>query len=252
MILDPWFYALAIPAMLIVGISKGGFGGGLGVVGVPAMSLVVSPIQAAAIMLPILCLMDLFGVWAYRRTWDRRNMAVLAPAALVGIAVGAATFSVLDEAAVRLIVGTIAIGFAADYWLRRSRRDGPGTRPSVVAGGFWGAMSGYTSFVAHAGGPPLSVYLLPQRLNMTVYAGTAVVFFTMVNYAKLLPYGWLGQFDATNLATALVLSPLAPLGMWLGIRLHKRISAHLFYQVCYGLLAITGAKLLWDGVAGYL
>ena len=252
MILDPWFYVLAIPAMLIVGISKGGFGGGLGVVGVPAMSLVVSPPQAAAIMLPILCLMDLFGVWAYRGTWDRRNMAILAPAALVGIAVGAATFSVLDEAAIRLIVGTIAIGFAADYWLRRSRQEQQRTRPSVATGGFWGAVTGYTSFVAHAGGPPLSVYLLPQRLDMTVFTGTAVIFFAVVNYAKLLPYGWLGQLDATNLATALVLSPLAPLGMWLGIRLHKRVSARLFYRVCYGLLAVTGAKLMWDGVAGFL
>lgn len=253
-ITDPLFYAVAVPAILIVGISKGGVAGGLGSVSVPMMALAISPVQAAAIMLPILCLMDLFGLRAYRGIWDRRNLALMLPGALAGILVGSLTFRYLSDDGVRLIVGTVALVFVLYQWfgqyvLRRAadHRSSPGP-----AGAFWGAVAGFTSFVAHAGGPPIHVYLLPQRLDKTLYVGTLVVFFTVVNYVKLLPYGLLGQLSADNLGTALVLSPLAPLGIWLGVRFHRMLSERLFYTLCFVFLGIAGVKLIHDGLAGML
>ncbi|MDH3594334.1 MAG: sulfite exporter TauE/SafE family protein [Rhodospirillales bacterium] len=245
-ITDPWFYLAAVPAVLLAGISKGGFGGGLGVMAVPLMALFVSPVQAAAIMLPILCLMDIFGLRAYRNTWDRRNIAIMVPGALVGILIGTLTFRYLNDGMIRLLIGTIAIGFTLHHFARRvSLRP---ARPSRLVGGLASALAGFTSFVAHAGGPPVQFFLLPQRMDKTLYVGTTVVFFFVINYVKLVPYGWLGQFSPDNLLTALILAPLAPLGIWLGVRLHGPVGHELFYRLCYGMLLVTGVKLLWDGL----
>ncbi len=252
MIDEALFYVLAVPAVLIAGISKGGFGGGLGVVSVPLMALVIAPQQAAAIMLPLLCLMDLVGAWHYRGKWDRANMRILLPAALVGIAIGTLAFGALDGGAVKLLIGLIAVGFTVNWWWRRRHRiEAKGAPPSILKGGFWGAVAGFTSFVAHAGGPPVNVYLLPQNLHKTTYQATTVMFFIVVNYVKLVPYTLLGQFETATLTTALVLVPLVPLGMGLGIWLHGRATDRVFYAACYGFLFLTGAKLVWDGVASF-
>jgi uncharacterized membrane protein YfcA len=250
-IADPWFYAAAVPAVVLAGIAKGGFGAGVAMA-VPLMSLTVAPPQAAAIMLPILVAMDVMGVGIYRRTWHKANMRIVLPAALVGIAVGTATFRYTDATFTRLLIGAIALVFTLNWWLKRRAAPAPAAPLSALKGGFWGTLSGFTSFVAHAGGPPLNVYLLPQNLEKRLYVGTTVVFFFVVNIVKLFPYAWLGQFDSTNLTTSAVLLPLVPLGIGLGLWLQKRVSDKLFYALCYGLLALTGAKLIWDGVAGLI
>ena len=245
---NPIFYLTAVPAVLIAGVSKGGFGGGLGMLAVPLMAFTVPPIQAAAIMLPVLCLMDLFGVAAYRRHWDGANLAILYSGALMGTAVGTLTFRFLDEATLRLLLGLIALGFTLGY--RFGGPDRPPAARNLLKGGFWGAVSGYTSFVAHAGGLPVSIYLLPQRLNKTVFVGTMAMFFFAINYTKVAPYAWLGQFAAVNLATAAALAPVAVAGVLLGIWLHDRVDTNLFYRVCHVMLFIAGVKLIWDGLAG--
>lgn len=247
MLTDPWFYAVAVPALLLIGISKGGFGGGFGTVGVPMMALVIPPTQAAAILLPVLALMDLVGLYTYRGLWDREQMKILAPGAVAGIVLGALTFAVTSEDAVRLIIGAIAVGFTLWRFVGVFRAPETKASPSWTKGSFWSGASGYTSFVAHAGGPPLNVYLLPQQLDKTQYVGTTVVFFALVNYVKLVPYGILGQFDATNLATSAALTPLAPVGVLLGVFLHRRVSQELLFRVVYVGLLLTGIKLLWDG-----
>jgi uncharacterized membrane protein YfcA len=248
---DPFFYVVAIPAVLIAGISKSGFGGGIGVVAVPLMALAVSPQAAAAIMLPILCLMDFANVWAYRKRWDRRNMKILLPAALLGILVGTFSFGYLNEATVKLIIAMIAILFTLDHWLRgRSKTGRPGSA-TIGKGTVLGALAGFTSFVAHAGGPPLAVYLLPQRMDKSVFVGTTVMFFIVVNYVKLIPYAMLGQFEATNLATSVVLVPVALLGTWLGLWAHDKVNVTWFYRVCYTLLFLTGIKLLTDALMAF-
>jgi uncharacterized membrane protein YfcA len=247
-IADGWFYAVAIPAILLMGISKGGFGSGAGMFATPLMALVVPVPRAAAILLPILVVMDIAGLWAYRGTFSRENLKVLLVGGVAGVVLGALTFRYIDESWLRVILGMLAIGFVAQRYLVRAETL-PAAR-STPKGLFWSAFSGVTSTIAHAGGPPLAIYLLPQRLDKRVMVGTTVVFFAVINAVKLVPYTWLGLFDEANLATSLVLAPLAPLGIWLGVVVARRLSQDLFYRICYGLLLLVGAKLLWDGAAG--
>ncbi|MBC8506858.1 MAG: sulfite exporter TauE/SafE family protein [Anaerolineales bacterium] len=245
---EPLFFVFASIAVVLAGISKSGFGTGLGVFAVPLMAIVISPAQAAAIMLPILCVIDLFNIWHYRRTWDRQNMGILVPAALIGIALGAFTFRYLSDAHIRILIGVIAVIFVGNFFFGRNSKEK--RNPDRVRGSFWGAIAGFVSFGVHAGGPPVSVYLLPQRLEKTIFVGTNVVFFTIVNYVKLIPYYFLGQLNLGNLTTSLILSPLIPAGIWLGVKLHGRINQRVFYNLVYLFLLIAGAKLLYDGVVG--
>lgn len=243
------FIAAAATAVLVAGISKGGLGGGLGTLSVPLMALVISPVQAAAIMLPILCAMDLFAVRSYWRKWDLDSVKRLIPGAAFGIAIGTLTFRYLDPDSIRLLVGLTTLGFVAQRFLTRSPTQTP-TKPGSVVTGAWGTVAGFTSFVA--GGAPAQMVLLPQQLHKTTFVGTMALFFAFVNYAKLGPYAWLGQLDLQNITTSLLLSPLVPLGVWLGVKLHTRTNQVLFYRVIYVALFFTGAKLTHDGVAGLI
>jgi uncharacterized membrane protein YfcA len=233
---------------LIAGVSKGGLGGGgLTIMAVPRMSLVIPPPQAAAIMLPMLCAMDVMGIWVYRKSWSRANMLILIPAACVGIVVGALLFRYMNANMIRLLIGAVALAFTLNWWLNR-KRERPATAPNAAKGGFWGSLAGLTSFVAHAGGPPLNMYLLPLRLEKEVLIGTGVIFFAIVNLVKIPPYYWLGQFTAENLWTSVALLPLVPIGMGLGIWGQRRVNERLFYNLCYATLFLAGLKLLYDGV----
>ncbi len=250
MIDEPLFYLAAIPAVLISGISKGGFGGGLGVVAVPLMSLAVSPIQAVSIMLPILSCMDIVGVWVYWRKWDAHSLVVLVLGGIVGIALGGIAFSFLNAGSIKLFIGTIAVLFTLNHWFAaRLRQDRPAAKPNALRGGFWGMVSGFTSTVAHAGSPPVAIYMMPLRFDRTTYHATTVFHFLAVNYLKIIPFGLLGQFSVGNLSTSAVLLPFALAGSFLGIWLHRKVSQTVFYRLCYGFLFIVGCKLLWDGMA---
>jgi uncharacterized membrane protein YfcA len=248
------FYPVAILAILLTGISKGGFAAGAGGIAVPLMSIFIAPAQAAGIMLPILCAMDLFGVHAYRGRWSRPHLKVLLPSAIAGIGIGALAFGVLSANAVRLLLGLIAVTFTLNRWFRLSERAAArlaakGGPPGVAAGAFWGSLSGFTSTLAHAGGPPLAVWMLPQRLDRTVLVATSTLFFLVVNYVKLVPYALLGQLNPSNMTAAVVFAPLAPLGIWFGVWLHRRISERAFYAVSYWLLFASGVKLIWDALS---
>ncbi len=251
MIEDPWFYAAAIPAVVMFGVSKGGFGAGFGVIAVPLMALVVSPMQAAAILLPILCLMDVFAIWAYRGRGILPELRLLVPASLIGIGVGTLLFEHMSPAIIRLILGLVAIVFTLNHWFHLTTK-GDLERPMnpPVVGTIAGATAGFTSFIAHAGGPPLNMYLLRRNLDRTGFVGTTVLFFAIANYVKLLPYAWLGQLDASNLSTSLVLAPLAPIGIGLGVWLHRRVSDRVFFQFVYAMFFAVGLKLVYDGIRG--
>jgi len=244
------FYPVAIVAILLTGMVKGGFGTGAGGLAVPLMSIYIAPPEAAGIMLPILCAMDLFSVHAYRGRWSREHLRALLPGALVGIGIGALAFGALPINAIRLLIGLIAVTFTLNSWFRwTARLTARMAKPGRAAGAFWGAASGFTSTLAHAGGPPFAVYMLPQRIDKTALVATSAVFFLVVNYVKLVPYALLGQLNAANLTTALIFAPLAPVGIWLGVWLHKRASEAAFYRVSYTLLFVTGLKLIWDALA---
>lgn len=246
MIADPLFYAVAIPAVLLTGISKGGFGSALGGIGVPLMALAISPVQAAAILLPVLCFMDLVGVRVYYGKWDKENLKIMIPGAMLGIAIGTLTFGMLTENAIRILIGGIAVAFPLNAWFGFGARQQPAGR-CAIKGTSWSGVSGLTSFLAHAGGPPAMVYMLPQRLDKTTYVATISVFFMFVNAVKLVPYAWLGQFSAANLSTSLVLAPLVPLGVWLGLWLQNRIDTVWFYRIAQACLFATGVQLIYQG-----
>lgn len=245
MITDPWFYAAAIPAVLLVGISKGGFGSGAGIFATPLMALTIPIPQAAAIMLPILIVMDAVGLWAYRGKLHRENLKLLLAGGVIGIALGAAAFRYLSDAWTRVALGAISVGFVLHYYFFRG--GARAVRPSRPKGLFWSTVSGLTSTIAHAGGPPLSIYLLPLRLEKSVLVGTTVVFFAVVNVVKLVPYTWLDLFDGRNLSTSAALAPLAPVGIFLGYQMMRRVNEALFYRICYALLFVVGLRLLWEG-----
>jgi uncharacterized membrane protein YfcA len=247
LIFDLSFYLVAIPAVLLTAISKGGFGGALGGIAVPLMALAISPVQAAAIMLPILCLMDLFSLKVYFRKWDSRNLKIMIPGAMLGIALGTLTFGTLDENSIRLLIGSIAIVFTLNSWFGLAARQAP-AKSSIAKGTIWSGLSGYTSFVAHAGGPPVMVYLLPQQLEKITYVATVNFFFLIVNAIKVVPYFFLGQFSATNLLTALALAPLVPFGVWLGVWMQGRLNQTLFYRVTQTCVLLTGLQLVYQGI----
>lgn len=242
---DPAFYLLAVPAVLLTGISKGGFAGGLSLLGVPMMALVMPVSQAASIMLPILCVMDMFGWWSYRKRFDRALLLQLLPGALLGIGLGALLFRHLSSQWIELLLGIMSTLFAV-HRLSGAVLADKSSLPEWLKAGWWSGLSGLTSFVAHAGGPPLMIYLLPKQMDKTRLVATMTFFFATVNYIKLIPYAWLGQLDTTNLDTALVLAPLAPLGVYAGLWLHHRINETLFYRLSYLFMLLTGLKLVWD------
>jgi uncharacterized protein len=248
MVENGFFYPVAVIAILVIGISKSGFGGGVGVLAVPLMSLFIPPQQAAAILLPLLIVMDWFTTWHYRKSWDKRNIKILLPAAMLGILLGSLFFKYLSEAHIRILIGVIAVLFVALFFLKK--KSVKPHQADIPRGLFWGAIAGFTSFGVHAGGPPINIYVLPQQLDKSIFVGTTVIFFTVVNLVKVIPYTLLGQFSVDNMLVSLVLAPVAPLGVWLGVKLHHRVNETIFYASCYIFLFITGIKLLVDGISG--
>jgi len=251
MITDPLFYLAAIPAVVIVGLAKGGFVG-LGILGLPLMALTVSPVQAAAIMLPILIVQDAVGLYAFRKHLNKRLLAITLTGALVGVILATFTAAAVSEAAVRLAVGLIAVVFALNWWLNLAKQ-AAGERPGGVAWGLlWGGISGFTSFISHAGGPPFQVYVLPLQLPRDVLVGTTVWFFAAVNIMKVAPYVWLGQFTNENLMTSLALMPVAIVSTMAGVWLVRRVDSAAFYRLVYGLLVLVGFKLAYDGLVALI
>jgi uncharacterized protein len=247
MITDPVFYAAAVPAVTLMGLSKGGFSG-LGLLSLPLMALVVSPVQSAAIMLPILIVQDVVTVWAYRHSWDKRNLAILIPSAALGILLGYLLARFVSDAAVTLSVGVISIAFAVRRLVLERRATPPRAADADLPRGvFWGGVTGFTSMIAHAGGPPFQIYVMPQRLARDVFVGTGAILFALINWIKVPPYWALGQFTPENLSTAAALFPVAVLTTFLGVWLVRRVSGERFYTIVYVLLILVGLKLLVDG-----
>ena len=244
MITDPIFYAAAIPAVIITGISKGGFGG-IALLAVPLLALVISPVQAAAIMLPILIAMDISSIIAYRKTWDKRNLSILIPGAIIGIVIGALTAHLVNDDSIRLIVGVIAVAFTI-HFVFKGRTASAVKKPSSPLGVFLGAASGYTSFVAHAGAPTFQLYMLPQKLDKQTYVGTSVIFFAALNAIKVIPYALLGMLSFGNLGTSLVLLPLAPIGVAMGVWLNRNIPTNIFYYIIYSAIFLVGINLIYE------
>ncbi len=245
-ITDPFFYAIAVPAVLLLGISKSGFGAGLGSLAVPLMALAVTVPQAAAILMPVLFVMDVLGMAAFRKDLDKRLLRFMLPFAMLGILIGTLLFKYMDSHLVAGLVGGFTLLFLAQRLLFPPQ---PGSAPPPRwLGAVLLTTSGFTSFIAHAGGPPVNAYVIPLKLKPVVFTATMAFLFFFINMAKWVPYAWLGLLDMRNFATSMVLLPLAPLGVWMGVRIAKRIRPDWFYRLVYTGMFLTGCKLLWDGL----
>lgn len=245
-ITDPYFYAVTIPAVLLLGVSKSGFGAGFGSLAVPMMAMAVSVPQAAAILMPVLLLMDILGMAAFRKDFDLKLLRFLVPFGLVGIVIGTLLFRALDPPTVAGIVGVFTLLFLAQRLLFPPRPDS--APPPRWLGAVLSVTAGFTSFISHAGGPPISAYVIPLRLSPIKFTATMAFFFFVINLSKWIPYAWLGLLDLRNMATSLVLLPLAPLGVWVGVRLARRINPVLFYRMLYLGMFLTGIKLVSDAL----
>jgi uncharacterized membrane protein YfcA len=246
LITDPWFYAVAVPAVLLMGLGKSGFLMGFGSLATPLLALTLPVPQAAAIMLPLLLVMDATGIGALWKERDREMLKFMLPAGLLGTVIGTLLFGVFTSKAVAGVVGAITLLFLAQRLLFPPRRDA--APPGRATGFVLTTVGGFTSFVAHAGGPPIQAYVLPLKMNPLRLTATLAVLMGAINLSKIVPYAWLGLLDARNLATSLVLVPLAPLGVWAGVWATRRIDATWFYRVAYAGMFFTGVKLLWDGL----
>lgn len=247
--IDPQFVTIAVIAVLIVGLSKSGLLGSLGMVGVPLLSLVMPAREAAGMMLPVLLAMDAIAVWIYRKEVDWHILRIMLPGAAIGTLLGWLLWSVVSDDAVLLFVGVVTLLFILDALLPlRQKLSGLG--PSRGWGNFWGGFAGFTSFISHTGGPPFQIYVLPQRLPPAIYSGTTAFFFAIVNSAKLIPYYFLGQLSVHNLTLSAALIPVGIVGVLIGIFLVRRISMGWFYRIAYGLVFLLALKLIWDGANG--
>jgi uncharacterized membrane protein YfcA len=245
LITDGAFYAAAIPAVILLGISKSGFGAGFGSLAVPLMALAVTVPQAAAILMPVLLVLDCMAIAVYRRDFDAGLLKFLVPFGLLGTVVGTFLFRAVDARLVAGIVGVCTLLFLLQRLVFPPRADG--APPPRWLGAILTTASGFTSFVAHSGGPPLNAYVLPLRLPPLVFTATMSVFFFSINMAKWVPYGWLGLLDARNMSTSLALLPFAPVGVFIGVKIARRIPQVLFYRLITLGMLLTGVKLVWDG-----
>ncbi len=249
--MDGWvFWVAGVIAAALVGAGKGGIPI-VGMLGVPVLALVIPPGIAAGLLLPVYVASDMFGLWAYRRDFDARVLAITLPGAVAGIAVGWATASLVPEAAVRVLIGLIGLVFALNLLLRRGVVAQP-QKARVAPGLFWGGVTGFTSFVSHSGAPPWQVYTLPLGLSRSVFAGTSTIAFAVINAVKLLPYWQLGLLGTDNLHAAAVLAVPACIAVFGGVWMVKRLPEERFFQlVVWGLLLIS-IKLIWDGAVALM
>ena len=246
MVTDFWFWVLAGAATFIVGASKGGLPL-VGMLAVPLVALRISPVVAAGLLLPLYVDSDIYGLWIYRRSYNFRNIAILVPAAAIGIGAGWATAAIVSEAWVTLLVGGIGLVYCIDA-LIKLRRSPPPKPADVPRGLFWGSIAGFTSFVSHSGAPPYQMYVLPQRLEKMVYTGTSTITFAIINLLKLPPYWFLGQVNPGSLKIAAALAPVAIIGVYLGYRLTKILPEKAFFRIVEVALFLVSLKLIYDGL----
>jgi uncharacterized membrane protein YfcA len=247
---DPLFWLVALVAVTAQGLSKGGFAG-LGTFAVPVMALVISPLQALGILLPILLVQDVVTTWSYRRDWDGWNLAVLIPGQIVGAGLGWLAASYVSDAQIRLAVGAVVVLFTLNYWFG-IRPSANGKRPPVARGLALGTVSGVTGFLAHSGAPPIQIFLLPQRLPKQRLVATISMLFLSNNLLKVVPYFWLGQLSSANISVSLLLLPFAIATSIFGVWLVRRTSTEAFFRIVYVLLFVVGAELIRNGLTALL
>lgn len=245
---DIWtFLPLAMLGALFVGLAKGGLPA-VGMLAVPTLAFRIDPLTAAALLLPIYLVSDVYGVWLYRKHFDLRNVLILVPAGLAGVLIGFLVAPHVWPGSLSIAVGLIGIFHCLQHWFFPPKSLAP--RPArVVPGLIWGTLSGLTSFISHAGAPPYQIYVLPQRLPKLVFAGTTQMIFTVVNFAKLPPYLALGQFPEMDVKAIFVLIATALAGVWGGARLVRILPEGTFFAVVRLALFGLSLMLIWRALS---
>lgn len=247
--MDLTFFALAIPAVIFAGVSKAGFGSGAAFAATPILALILPPSLALGVMLPLLMLVDVTTLKPYWGEWHWPAARLLLAGAVPGVAIGAALYKAADPDVFRLLIGLVSLSFVAYRLSIRMRLFRFRARPfSRGAGLFAGMVAGFTSFVSHAGGPPVAVYLLAEGLGKTTFQATTVLLFWVINALKFVPYAFLGIFTVETFRADLYLAPFAVIGAFLGVKAHRMVPEKLFFAITYVLLTLTGSKLIWDAL----
>ena len=251
---DPLFYLVGLMTAFVMSVGKGAFGGGLAILGIPMLALVTDPITAAIVTAILVAAMDWIALGTFPRdSFSKPDLKWLLPGLLVGLGFGLLVFETVDRRLVALLVAVIALAFTAHYVLGKLSK-APARAPLDVRPGFGlaaGVATGFTTFVAHAGGPPMALYLMRRGLTKTAYAATAVVVFTLGNLVKLPGYLYAGLDEPQAYVKALVLLPAVPLGVWVGRRILDTLPRDTIFNACYGLVGLGSLKLLWDSLRGF-
>ncbi|WP_368185148.1 sulfite exporter TauE/SafE family protein [Aestuariibius sp. HNIBRBA575] len=243
------FFMWAVPAVLFAAVSKSGFGSGASFASAAILALVLTPGEALGVMLPLLMLVDVTSLKPYWRKWDWGASKAVIIGAIPGVAMGAALYAFVPADLFRLMIGLMCLLFVgwrwagALGWLRADRRP-----ISNILGGLSGFVGGFTSFVAHAGGPPVAMYLLRLGRDKTTFQASTILIFWGINGMKFIPYAFLGIFTWQTMLADLFLAPVAIFGAWLGVRAHYLISERAFFTLSYVLLVLTGLRLIWIAV----
>ncbi len=248
---SPWFYVVGLATIFATAVSKGAFGGGLPII-VPMLALAVDPITAAIIAAPLLVLMDVFALRSFgvgNASWP--DLRALLPGLLIGLGIGWALFELVDHRIVTLAIAVVTLLFAVHWFLRtriQPRVEGGGIPPSAKLGVLAGGVSGFSTFISHAGGPPIMVYLLKRNLSKGLLAGTMIMFFLIANVIKLVPFGFLMADAPKAVAMSLVLAPAVPIGIVAGKWVHDQLDQQAIYFWCHILLLLIGGKMLFDAL----
>jgi len=258
-------YVLAGIAIFFIGLSKAGFGGGLGVLVTPVCVIAfnsipsITPMATIGILLPLLCVGDVFSLYSYWGKWRKENFFFLLPGILLGIILGVRLFGRFTASHLNFIIGLIAIWFVIFQWLKNFlNRKSEVYKPNYKNGTIYGFFLGLTSTFAHGAGPVATMYLLPQKMKKEIYMGTTIFIFSFVNLFKL-PFFAIDQsminlpfFTETaiinwqTIKIGLCYSPLVPLGVWTGIWLNRKFSETQFVVIIYVLTGLTGLDLVWQ------
>ncbi|RAK14147.1 hypothetical protein ATI53_102941 [Salipiger aestuarii] len=243
------FWIAAGAATFFVGMSKGGIPM-VAMLGVPILSIFIAPGMAAGLLLPMYILSDVYAIWLFRGQYSARNVAILVPAGLIGVLIAFLVVSRVPVEATKLIVALIGLTYLADALRKRLAQDFRPRDADIARGLFWGAVSGFTSYISHAGGPPYQAYTLPQKLPKMTFAGTSAIVFACINWAKMPTYVLAGQLTWDSLKLISVLAPVVLFGAWAGYRATRWLPERMFFALINTALGLLCLKLLWEvGVA---
>ncbi len=247
---DPVFWLVGGATIALIAFSKGAFGGGAASIGVPMLSFFIDPLGAAMIVAPLVSAMDMFTLRAFGpSSWSKPDLRVLLPGLLIGLGLGWLLFETVDPRLVGLVIALVSLGFAAYWFWKRFHRIAVLPKPVHAGlGVLAGAASGFTTFIAHAGGPPITMYLVRRGLDKRLFVGTNTAFFTLGNALKLIPYGILLAARPDAAMAAIMLAPVIPLAVISGIRLHRRLSQDAILILTNALLIVGGARLLYVSI----